>query len=61
MDYNPNFVRFILLVKLKCNRDQIHDLNLGLANKVNSKEIHYTIILFFLQNSFLWREGDIPK
>jgi hypothetical protein len=36
-----------LLVKLKCNIDQIHGLNWVLVKKVKNFKIHYTIIHFY--------------
>ena len=36
-----------LLVKLKCNKNQIHGLNWVLANKVNFLKIHYMVIRSF--------------
>jgi hypothetical protein len=36
-----------LLVKLKCNIDQIHGLNYVLANKVKNFKIHYKVIYFY--------------
>jgi hypothetical protein len=47
MDKNPNFVSFILLVKLKSNRYHVYGLNWVLANIVNLKKIHYIVIRFF--------------
>jgi hypothetical protein len=49
---------------LKCNRDQIHGLNLVLANKVNLKEIHYMVIYFkfyFFANIFLTEKWEISQ
>jgi hypothetical protein len=47
MYWNQIFVRFILLVNLKCNIDQIHGLNWVLANKVKNFKIYYTVICFY--------------
>jgi hypothetical protein len=55
--FKSSFVSFILLVKLKSNRDQIHGLNWVLANKVNLLIIHYTVICFFCKtHSYRKRE-----
>jgi hypothetical protein len=45
MHMNPNFVSFILLVKLKSNRYHVYGLNWVLANIV--KKLKYIVIYFF--------------
>jgi hypothetical protein len=60
MDWNSNFVSFILLVKLKCNRDHIYGLNRVLANIVKILKIHYMVIRFFFAKSILIGRGRLP-
>jgi hypothetical protein len=47
MDQNLNFVSFILLVKLKYNRDHIYGLNWVLAITIKKIKLHYMVIHFF--------------
>jgi hypothetical protein len=47
MDKNPNFVSFILLVKLKPNKDHVYGINWVLVNTVNFFNIYYILIRFF--------------
>jgi hypothetical protein len=47
MDKNPNFVSFILLIKLKSNRNHVYGLNQVLANTVKFLKIHCIVIRFF--------------
>jgi hypothetical protein len=55
--YNQDVLSFILLLKLKYNRDQIHGLNCILANKINFLKIHYKVIFFFCKtHSYIKKE-----
>jgi hypothetical protein len=47
MEKNPNFVSFILLIKLKSNRDHVYGLNWIIANIVKISKMHYIVIRFF--------------
>jgi hypothetical protein len=63
MDYNPNSVSFVFLVKFKCNRGHIHGLNWILAknSEIKKNTLHgHSFFLFFLQTSFLHKERDLP-
>jgi hypothetical protein len=40
MDWNLNFISFILFVKLKCNKVHIYGLNSVLGNIINIFKIH---------------------
>ena len=47
MYWNLDFVSFVLMVKLRCNRGYIQGFNVVLANKVKMSKIQYTIIYFY--------------
>ena len=58
-DQNLNFVSFILLIKLKCNRGHIYGLNLVLANIVKKFKIHYMVICYFTKIVLTQRERSL--
>jgi hypothetical protein len=64
MNQNLDFISFILLVKLKCNRNHIYGLNWLLAITVKKFKIHYMVIRFFYKfHSYIKRKtshGDFP-
>jgi hypothetical protein len=61
MGENQNFVGFILLIKRKFNKDHIYGLNRVLANIVKKFKNTLHGHPFFLQNSFLQKEKDLPR
>ena len=55
------FVSFVLLVKLKCIKDQIHCLNWVLTNNIlyytilyTKSKIYYTIFYFYCKFIYFW-------
>jgi hypothetical protein len=57
MYWNVDFVSFIFMVKLKCNRGQTHGINRVLANIVRMSKIQYTVIHFYC-NLFSYKKNE---
>jgi hypothetical protein len=50
MDLNPNFVIFVFLIKLKCNKGHIHGLNWILSKIVKILNIYYMSSVFYAKS-----------